>query len=266
MKQPLPFMSISCFDTKNGAHREYMAFFLFLNRVLAGLGVGFTSPECLFFGICVRRILKSSGKNPSSRCEDERGAAVRRCKKPADRQMEWCNYTQEGRGETSLKLLVWADNQRLFQKITLLPPICAPFKGLCVHNVISFSAVPFCPNLYCARLYVHSNFAQLHRAPLLLFLLFLLLLLLLLLHCLKTSVIAIRFQLCLVLPFALLCFVQESQYSINGLEEYRCNCWFSFLLPRGLVEKRKVDLTLSFSVKHHLLSHPSPAFRSIGCV
>lgn len=28
--------------------------------VLAGLGEGFVSPECLFFRICVRRILKSS--------------------------------------------------------------------------------------------------------------------------------------------------------------------------------------------------------------
>jgi hypothetical protein len=33
---------------------------LFKNRVVEGLGEGFVSPECLFFGICVRRVLKSS--------------------------------------------------------------------------------------------------------------------------------------------------------------------------------------------------------------
>ena len=51
---------LASFWLHHGVWRDYR---IFKSRVLAGLGDGFVSPECLFLGICVRRILKSSN-NP----------------------------------------------------------------------------------------------------------------------------------------------------------------------------------------------------------
>lgn len=83
-------------------------------------------PECLFLGICVRRILKSSN-NPHLSVSLKSGSS-RHSKKPADRQMECCNYTQEGE-RTFAEIISVGRQLEAFQKITLSLHL-APFRVL----------------------------------------------------------------------------------------------------------------------------------------